>query len=140
MMPNRLPFRETSLAMFLGDIGRFLGAGLVNTALTLVIYQVLLFWLPATVAYAGAWLVGLAFVALVYPSRVFKGGRTGNEARIATSVIYLLGFAIGLTTVKFLDTTFGAERLAIFGALLVTTIFNFALMRAVLRGRDRATP
>lgn len=138
-MPNRLHFRETGLAMFWSDAGRFLGAGLVNTALTLVIYQVLLFWLPATVAYAGAWLVGLAFVALVYPSHVFKGGRTGNEARVATSVIYLLGFVIGLATVKFLDTMFGAERLAVFGALLITTIFNFALMRIALRGRGRPT-
>ncbi|MBJ6127843.1 GtrA family protein [Microvirga splendida] len=121
----------------MNDAGRFLGAGLVNTAFTVVIYQVLLFWLSATSAYAGAWLVGLVFVALVYPSHVFKGGRTGSGARVATAIVYLLGFAIGLATVKILDTTFSAEHVAIFGALSITTIFNFVLMRVVLRGWER---
>lgn len=136
-MGNPLRFREPRLAILVSDAGRFLGAGTLNTAFTLIIYQVLLFWLSATASYAGAWLVGLVFVALVYPSHVFKGGRTGNRARLLTASVYLLSFVVGLATVEVLGAAFGVERLAIFGALLITTIFNFVLMRVVLRGSGR---
>jgi putative flippase GtrA len=136
-MGNPSPFGEHRRTTLVNDAGRFLGAGLLNTVFTIVVYQLLLSWMPATAAYAGAWLVGLVFVALVYPTHVFKGGQTGSRARVAATIVYLLGFVIGLATVKVLGMTLRVERLAIFGALLITTVFNFVLMRIVLRGRER---
>ncbi|MBE7186242.1 MAG: hypothetical protein INR68_17750, partial [Methylobacterium mesophilicum] len=56
-------------------------AGGTNTFLTFAVYQLLLFVLDSRLAYASAWLAGLVFVAIVYPSKVFgvssERGRAG---------------------------------------------------------------
>lgn len=117
-----------------GDLVRFLGAGVVNTTLTIIIYELLLFVMGAGVAYAITWLVGMAFVITVYPSHVFKGGNKSLRARILTMGVYVTGFFIGLGIITGLDYTFDAPRLAILAALVVTTAFNFLGMRLVSRG------
>ena len=57
------------------DAFRFLVAGGINALLTLLVYQALLFALPHQLAYLLAWVAGLLFVMLAYPSRVFPEGR-----------------------------------------------------------------
>jgi putative flippase GtrA len=117
-----------------GDLVRFVGAGVVNTALTIIVYELLLFVMSAGVAYAMTWLVGMAFVMTVYPSHVFKGGNKSLRARILTMGVYVTGFFIGLGIITGLDYAFDVPRLAIIAALAATTAFNFLGMRLVSRG------
>lgn len=116
------------------DASRFLLAGLANTALTLAVYQLLLFALPPGLAYTGAWACGLLFVVVVYPSKVFPEGRTGRAARMGIAVSYIAVFGIGLVTLEVLERFGVPPRLAIVLVMMVTTVVNFAIGRALLRG------
>lgn len=136
MMVERVQRREGRAANVIGDARRFIGAGIFNTLLTLAIYQLLLFIVSPAIAYAAAWVVGVCIVALIYPSKVFKGGDATISARGLTAGIYVISFFLGVATVTFLDTVLGIERFAVFGALVVTTLINFVLMSIVLRGRS----
>jgi hypothetical protein len=136
MMRTGTNVRREEVPRLASDAGRFLGAGIVNTVLTLVAYQLLLFVFSATVAYAITWVLGIAFVALVYPSRVFQGGRNTPAARMMTVAVYVFSFGIGVAVIQLLTITFGMERIAILAALAVTTCFNFLAMRTVLRARQ----
>lgn len=121
----------------LGDVRRFLGAGFVNTALSLAAYWALLTVAPAPVAYAASWTLGLIFVAAAYPSHVFRIRNASAKARCATVVVYLIGFGIGLATVSAFSFTFDAERFAVLVALVATTSFNFVAMRMTLGANER---
>lgn len=116
-----------------GDAFRFAGAGIVNTAVTYLIYQALLFVMPPPIAYSVTWIVGIAIVAVFYPSRVFRGGDMSGRARLLVVLVYGAGYVLGLATVTLLSARFGIPRLAILVALLVTTLFNFFAMRFVTR-------
>lgn len=115
------------------DAVRFLVAGLANTGLTIAAYQVAVTFLSPPVAYALAWALGLVFVYFVYPSRVFVGGRNDRRSRILTIIVYLAGFGIGQVALLAFIATGGDQRAAIFSSLVITTIFNFILIRALLR-------
>jgi len=128
-MRRAAPGRTTPLA----DLLRFVGAGGVNTLFTVVLYQGLLFALSPTMAYTAAWVAGLAFVMIVYPSRVFVGGRADGRARLGTGIIYLASFALGLVVVRIVGERLDQPQLAVFAALAVTTVFNFLVMRLFLR-------
>jgi hypothetical protein len=58
-----------------GDALRFAIAGILNTSLTLLAYQLFLFVMPRQGAYALSWVCGIVFVLVFYPSQVFTGGR-----------------------------------------------------------------
>ena len=132
---TRKPARHAGAATgFVDDAARFLGAGLVNTILTLGVYQLALFVVSASAAYALAWVVGLAFVTIVYPSQVFKGGDESARTRLAIIGVYVIGFVVGLVAIAMLSTTAASERLAIFAVVAATTAINFLSMRLVTRG------
>jgi hypothetical protein len=128
---------EGEVGRLVGDAKRFLGAGLTNTLITFAAYQLLLFVLPATASYAVTWIIGLAFVALVYPSYVFKGGDDSLSGRAYVVGVYIISFGIGVLTIYALDNAFGVKRISIVIALIATTVFNFLAMGAVLRGRRK---
>jgi hypothetical protein len=135
---QRSHFRERGAKDLVNDAGRFFGAGAINTILTLLIYQALLFGMSPVVAYSATWIIGLVFVALVYPTHVFKGGDPSKIAQILTVGVYIIGFGIGLATTKVFSRTLGMDRLAIFVTLIVTSLFNFFAMRLILRrGKNR---
>lgn len=115
------------------DATRFLLAGLVNTGLTVLVYQLLLFALSPALAYAGAWCIGLVFVALVYPDRVFEGGRRDARSRMAVAASYAGVFLSGLVVLALLERAGLSPRLAILGVIVWTTLLNFALSRMILR-------
>jgi|GEM_PF-2165385 len=133
-MEHCVQSQEGRAATVTADAGRFLGAGILNTLLTLAVYQLLLFIAPSVIAYTATWMIGIATVALVYPSHVFRGGSTTKTARALTGGIYAISFLIGMAAIQVLSVALGSERLAIFGALGVTTVFNFISMTVVLRG------
>ena len=71
------------------DALRFLVAGGLNTALTTLVYFAGLLVASPGVSYTIAWLVGLAFVMIFYPDRVFVGGDTSPKARLMLGVVVI---------------------------------------------------
>ena len=120
--------RERS-RQFARDAARFLVAGGTNTALTLVIYQILLFFISAPVAYTITWFVSLTLVSVFYPTHVFRLPRAGPVEGAIAVIVYLVGFLIGLAVISFLSDEYKMERAAIFAALMFTACFNFLAMK-----------
>lgn len=114
------------------DGWRFGLAGAANTLTTLVIYQLLLFFVPAWLAYAISWLVGFSFVVIFYPSRVFAGARRDAGARLWFGVAYVVVFFLGLGLLRFAIFSGLPPSVAIFGVMAVTTAVNFGLGRWLL--------
>jgi putative flippase GtrA len=136
--------RYAALRSGLGSDGlRFLIAGAANTFLTFVAYQLFLFAMAPFPAYALAWVCGLVFVVIVYPSKVFVGARTDATARFRLGLTYAAVFLVGLATLEGLTALSLSPRLAIIVVMAVTTLANFLLghlvlgRRAVPSGRDR---
>lgn len=127
-------------ARLFGEAGRFLIAGLFNTLLTLAVYQLLLMILPPRPAYAATWAIGLAFVAIVYPVRVFGAARPTRATRAGVVLVYAAGFLIGVLAIQPAARLVG-EQAGILPVLVLTTLFNFVAMRAVIgltaRNHDR---
>lgn len=119
----------------IADAARFVAAGIVNTAMTLVVYEIALFLMPPTAAYALSWCAGLAFLLILYPSRVFPGGSRRAIDLIILAASYIAVFLAGLAILAALTKATAAPRLAIVAALTVTTVLNFALARTILRRR-----
>lgn len=117
------------------DAARFIVAGVVNTALTLVVYQALLLVMTPSLAYAGSWIAGLIYVAIVYPDKVFKNGRRDLSDRFALAGSYVAMFLLGLLLLKLLQAAGIAPSLAIFLVVGTTTVMNFLLSRTILRRR-----
>jgi len=118
----------------IGDGLRFLVAGGLNTLLTLAIYQLCLGFLSHNVAYATSWLVGIFYLIIVYPTKVFPEG-LNSLARTASAIsVYLIVLLIGLWSLEQVINLGINERFAIFIVLAISTILNFILMRLVYRG------
>ena len=117
----------------LGDSLRFVLAGGLNTVLTLGVYQVVLFSLPHNQAYSISWMVGILFLLIVYPTKVFPGGVPSIKKSTATVIIYLTAFFLSLTILDWMVVQGLHKRLAIFVVLVVSTTLNFILMRLVYR-------
>lgn len=112
---------------------RFLIAGGLNTALTLVVYQALLFILSPSASYAISWCCGLFFVISFYPSRVFSGACADVSARVRLGISYAVLFLLGLGALRLLGWAGVSPRLAILVVLGITTASNFLVGRCVLR-------
>lgn len=115
------------------DAIRFLVAGAINTALTIGIYQLALWFLPFALAYVVAWLAGIAFLVVVYPDWVFPSGRRALRDRLLLAASYAFVFFIGLGVLQVATQAIGGPRLAIVIATAATTIANFLLSRTILR-------
>jgi len=113
---------------------RFLAAGAINTALTAAVYFLCLPYMSPTAAYAIAWLVGICFVMIVYPDRVFVGGRRTWRARLLFGALTLTVFLLGIVTLRWLVQSTGDARLAFLVTLVLTTALNFLGGRAISKG------
>ncbi|WP_181177414.1 GtrA family protein [Mesorhizobium sp. B4-1-1] len=115
------------------DAIRFLVAGGLNTALTSAVYFAGLMVLPSGISYTIAWLVGLAFVMIFYPDRVFPGGRTGLVDRLVVGGSVGAVFVAGLATLHLLERALQSQAAAFFATLAITTMLNFLVSRRILR-------
>jgi len=112
---------------------RFLAAGAINTALTAAVYFLCLPFMSPTASYAVAWLVGIGFVMIVYPDRVYIGGRRTLRARLMFGALTVAVFVVGLVTLRWLAQSTGDARIAFLMTLVLTTALNFIGGRALSR-------
>jgi len=114
--------------------GRFLAFGIANTLLTYAIYCGLVSLMPAQIAYAIVYALG---IALAYAGNVWWVFRV--RPRLATAaiypVLYLLQYSLTAGMLEVL-TRYGSlgERLALAIAIVIVTPFSFFLSRRMLRG------
>lgn len=116
----------------LAELGRFFTAGIINTLITIGIYQVLVASVGAMWAYSVAWLAGIMIVATFYPTLVYRVG-AGPTARAAMVGLYVTVFVVGFLLTRGLDDLGLPARLTIFVVAAVTSASSYFGGRLVLR-------
>jgi putative flippase GtrA len=121
-----------------GQIWRFAASGAANSALTFILYEVLLLLMPYWLAFTLSFAAGIIFVAFVNANWVF-GAKT-VAARVKLGCFYVLTYFVGLQTLTLLVTRLHVPPgLAPFGVLLVMVPVNFVGSRLLLGDRaDRS--
>ncbi len=117
----------------LGDGLRFVLVGAGNTLFTLLVFQILLFWLSPLAAYYLSWAIGLAVLLVAFPRYVFKGSTATAWRAASTVAIYLGSLLIGGVLLNELTAIGMNPRFGILIAIGFTTLFNFAASRLVYR-------
>lgn len=115
------------------DAGRVLMAGSLNALLTLALYQLLLFSLSPELAYAIAWILSLAAVALTYPKIVFPARHLGWQGHAVVGLIYVAAFLLGMGILRTVIELTGLERAAIFASIPASALLSVLGMRMVFR-------
>lgn len=115
---------------------RFLLAGVINTGLTFLLYQAALFFMNPTAAYTLAWVAGIAYVAVVYPERVFVGGARDGWSRLGLAINYVLIYGVGVLLLKLFSMAEISPRFSVIAVMVITTGLNFVLSRWLLRRRS----
>jgi putative flippase GtrA len=117
---------------------RFILAGGLNTALTLVLYVALLAFLPHPVAYTVTFAVGVTLAYLLNRSFVFRsvGGVT---TMLLFPLVYVVQYLVGLVVVLvWVDALGLPAQLASIAAVIVTLPITYALLRWVFVTRRHA--
>ena len=110
----------------------FLAAGAANTALTIAIYQLLLFVTDAVVAYALTYATGVAFAAYAYATHVFDTVLTRKGA-VRFAVFYVASGLLGTALNAALVETAGIPaRIAVFVTVALLLPLNYFGSRACL--------
>ena len=113
---------------------RFLTVGLVNTLGTLALYQLLLFVMPYSPAYAIAWIVGLVFVNLAYPYFVYGKPRATRRETLLNSCYYLGSFGLSWALLYgFTNLLHVNPRLSVLLVLALVVPLNFGVTRLIYR-------
>jgi putative flippase GtrA len=121
------------------DGGRFLAFAIANTSLTYTIYCGLVWLLPAQVAYAVVYALGIALAYAGNARWVFR-----VRPRLATAAIYpvfyLLQYALTAGLLKVLmDYGSLGHRLALAVAIVMVVPFSFFFSRWILRSESSKT-
>lgn len=115
------------------QILRFVIAGVVNTGLSVLVYQAALFVMPHGPAYVLAYLAGIAIAYMLYSRQVFDAP-LGTKRFAAFVVFYLASLALGTVLNGVLIEGFGIiERLAIFITVALMLPVNYLGSRFCLR-------
>lgn len=110
---------------------RFIVAGGVNTALTLVLYLALLAILPHTVAYTVTFMVGVVLSYVLNRSFVFRSAG-GFTTMLLFPVVYVVQYLVGLLVVlAWVDLLGLPAALASIAAVIVTLPITYGLLRWV---------
>lgn len=116
---------------------RFVLMGGVNTAITLILYWVLLRVTTYTVAYTATLIAGIALSYVLNSKFVFKAPVSAGRAA-AFPLVYVVQYAVGLGVLWLWTDAFGQEaKYGIFLVVLVTLPITYILGRAVLTGQWR---
>lgn len=114
---------------------RFLLASLVNNAVTILLYQGLLFVVSPSLSFIIAWAVGIVMVVTLYPQHVFRVEKPALRDKATISVIYGLSFIVGLIIIRLMDADPLMARLSIFVVLLSNFFLNFGINNLLLGRR-----
>lgn len=106
--------------------------GLINTMLTLIIYQVLLFFVSYDFAYISSWVIGVGIVFAFYPKYIFKQIGVRLIDKIYVTTCYIINFFLSVLFLQFLVNYGVKERLAIFAVIIFTATLNFIGMKLIL--------
>jgi putative flippase GtrA len=114
------------------QFGGFLIVGAANTVLTLLIYELLIFWIPYGIAYTLAFAAGLVF-ALTANARFAFATRVTAPRAVRFTLFYLISYALGFGLVAFLiELVHVPAALAPAAALVITVPLNFFGSRVTL--------
>jgi putative flippase GtrA len=112
---------------------RFLVAGGLNTAFTVAVYEVLLFWMHYAFAFTISSALGVAFTGIAYTRFVFVVPTTTRRF-VANGIYYFVSWALGLGLLDALVRWVGIhERIAMVLAIALLAPFNFLVLRYLLR-------
>lgn len=112
---------------------RFVAAGAVNTALSVLVYQAALFVMPHVLAYVLSYVAGIVIAYLLYSRRVFDVPLTASRFA-AFALFYSASLAIGtVLNVALIEQLGWAERLAIFATIAVMLPINYLGSRHCLK-------
>ena len=128
--------RSANVAQFT----RFLGAGLINTGVGYGVYLILLIWINYQVAYAAAYVVGIAVAYLLNSLFVFRspiGLRTALTYPLVYVAQYLFGAALLYGMVSWLGID---RRWAALITLALSAPVSFLLNRIALTYRGPSAP
>ena len=113
---------------------RFVGVGALNTFGTLLLYQLLLFVMSYTPAYAIAWIAGLVFVNLAYPYFVYSKPRATRRETLLNSCYYIGSFGLSWVLLYgFTNLLHVNPRLSILLVLALVVPLNFLVTRRIYR-------
>lgn len=119
------------------QILRFVIAGAVNTGLSVLVYQMALFVMPHTPAYAVAYIAGIIIAYVLYSRQVFDAP-LGTTRFAAFAAFYMASLAVGAVLNGVLIETFGVvARLAIFITIVLMLPLNYLGSRLCLRSAPR---
>jgi putative flippase GtrA len=122
----------SGISQHAGAGARFTLVGALNSAGTVALYQALVtIWNPIT-AYAVAWLAGIAFVALVYPSAVYRAHVTPS-VRLRLVLLYSCLFVAGLLSTQILDLAGVHPRLIVFIVAAATAVLGYCGGHVIVR-------
>ena len=114
---------------------RFVGTGVVNTAVGYGVYLALLSFLPYLVAYAIAYVVGIAFSYLLMTRFVFDAPRRWSTA-LRFPAVYIVQYLMNSAVIYVLVERFGvAPFAAALVAIALSVPVTFVLARTILRDR-----
>ena len=137
-LKNRLPFMRSDrpgledLVRLVKSFLRFVGVGAVNTVLSILLYEMLILFLPYRIAYLIPFPIGIAF--LLYANSNFVFGRAVRLTSAALfTLFYLASYAAGFVLVIALVEWIGVPpAFAPIGVLLIMTPINFIGSRLAL--------
>ena len=113
---------------------RFVAVGAANTLGTLLLYQLLLFVLPYTPAYAIAWIAGLLFVNVAYPRFVYGKPRTTRREALLNTCYYVCSFGLSWLLLYAATRLLGINpRLSILLVLALVVPLNCLVTRRIYR-------
>jgi hypothetical protein len=121
------------MSTIFNDGRRFVFAGILNSFLSVGLYQLFMFIMSATTAYTLTWVIGVVLVSMIYPTWVFSGVKQNFKNSLITAGIYLLSFLIGVLVIYLSDIIWPGNRLSVFVAMLLSATLNFFGFRICLR-------
>jgi putative flippase GtrA len=127
---------KAALAESMPAFGRFLIAGLINTAVTWALYLALLLVLPYLAAYTTAYMLGVGVGYVLNAAFVFRV-RLAWRGLLRMPLVYGAQLLTGNAVLWFAVSKIGVDRrLALLASIAVSVPLTFALSRFLLARRD----
>ncbi len=127
---------NSRLSPFLSaEFMRYVIVGGTNTALTYLIYRLLLLLLAYAVAYTAAYLCGIV-IAYVLNARFVFHQPFRWRAAVRFPLVYVVQYGAGVALLAFaVDTLHVSDELAPLVVIAVTVPLTFVLSRLIIKGR-----